>query len=116
MFLVVQAEEVAWQQSTIPVLKSIPNLKLPGAFLDVSLSVFFSTTGNQKKTGLLVVIYRPPAAAYTQFVFEFSDRLSSLVVSSDKVIIVGNFNIHMDDDTESLNMAFNSLLDSIRFS
>ena len=38
--------------------------------------------------------------------------------SSNKVIITGDFNTHMDDDTDSLacNAAFNSLLDSIDFS
>ena len=46
--LVLQAEEVAWQQSTIPFFKSLPNLKLSGALLRVSISVFSTTTGNQK--------------------------------------------------------------------
>lgn len=35
--------------------------------------------------------------------------------STDKVIIVGDFNIHVDDDTDSLKTAFNSLLDSMGF-
>ena len=36
---------------------------------------------------------------------EFSDLLSTLVLSSDKVIMC-DFNIHIDDDTDSLNAAF----------
>lgn len=56
------------------------------------------------------------ATAYMQFLPEFSDLLSSLLVSTDKFIIVGDFNIHMDDDTDSLKMVFNSLLNSLGFS
>ena len=58
-----------------------------------------------------MVVYWSPAAAYTQFLSEFSDLLASLVVSSDK-----DFNIHMGDDPDSLNTPFNSLLDPIGFS
>ncbi|KAL3969371.1 PHD finger protein 20 [Sarotherodon galilaeus] len=50
------------------------------------------------------------------FLSDFSDFLSDLVLSSDKIIIVGDFNIHVDAKNDSLNMAFNLLLDSIGFS
>ena len=40
----------------------------------------------------------------------------SLVLSSDKVIIEGDFNIHVDVDNDSFSTAFISLLDSIGFS
>ena len=39
--------------------------------------------------------------------------VSGLVLSSDKVIIVGDFNIHMDVDSDSLKLAFISLLESM---
>ena len=42
----------------------------------------------------LVTLYRPPGP-YTEFLSEFSDFLSALVVNSDKILIVGDFNIHM---------------------
>uniref|UniRef100_A0A3Q0SN00 Amino acid transporter n=1 Tax=Amphilophus citrinellus TaxID=61819 RepID=A0A3Q0SN00_AMPCI len=42
--------------------------------------------------------------------------LSDLVLSSDKIIIVGDFNNHVDAKNDSLNTAFNLLLDSIGFS
>lgn len=58
----------------------------------------------------LVVVYQPPTAAYTQFVSEFLDFLSSFAASTDKVIIVGDFKIHMDEDTDSVKTAFISLL------
>ena len=40
-----------------------------------------------EKLVLLVVVYRPPSGAYLEFLSEFSDFLSSLVLSSDKVVI-----------------------------
>lgn len=41
-------------------------------------------------------MYQPPAAAYTHFLYEFSELLSSSVVGTDKAMIVGDLNI--DDD------------------
>ena len=38
------------------------------------------------------------------------------MLSTDKVIVVGDFNIHVDVENDSLNINFNSILDSIRFS
>ena len=63
----------------------------------------------------LVTLYRPPGP-YTEFLSEFSDFLSALVVNSDKILIVGDFNIHMDNENNSLTIAFQSLIDSIGFS
>ena len=41
--------------------------------------------------------------------------LSTLVISSDKVIIVGDNSIHVDIDNDSLSTEFISLLDSVGF-
>ncbi len=60
-------------------------------------------------------MYCPPGP-YSEFLSEFSEVLSNLVLKTDKVIIVGNFNIHVDVDNDSLGSAFISLLDSICFS
>ena len=38
------------------------------------------------------------------------------MLSTDKVIVVGDFNIHVDVENDSLNINFNSVLDSIGFS
>ena len=62
---------------------------------------------------LLVVLYRPPAGDYLEFLSEFSDFLSGLVISSDKVVIVADFNIHIAVDSGSLKLAFISLLESM---
>uniref|UniRef100_A0A8D0CS33 Reverse transcriptase domain-containing protein n=3 Tax=Sander lucioperca TaxID=283035 RepID=A0A8D0CS33_SANLU len=64
---------------------------------------------------IFVVVYRAPGP-YSEFLSEFSEFLSCVVLKSDKVLIVGDFNIHVDVDSNSLSTAFNSLLDSIGFS
>ena len=64
---------------------------------------------------IFVVIYRAPGP-YSEFLSEFSEFLSCLVLKSDQVLLVGDFNIHVDVDNDSLSTAFNSLLDSIGFS
>ena len=61
-----------------------------------------------------MILYRPPGP-YSEFISEFSEFISSLVLKTDKVIIVGDFNIHVDVDNDCLSAAFISLLDSIGF-
>ena len=60
---------------------------------------------------LFVIVYRAPGP-YSDFISEFSEFLSSLVLKSDKVIIVGDFNVHVDVTNDSLSNAFTSLIDS----
>ena len=62
-----------------------------------------------------MVVYRSPGADL-EFLSEFSDFLSDLVLGSDKVVIVGDFNIHIDVDSDSLKLAFISLLESMGIS
>ena len=64
---------------------------------------------------LFVTVYRPPGA-YTLFLSEFSEFLSSLVLASNKIILNGDLNVHIDVETDSLGKAFSSLIDSIGFS
>ena len=58
---------------------------------------------------ILVTVYRPPGP-YSGFLLEFADFLSSLVVDSDKVVIVGDFNTHMDSEGDPLRSAFLSII------
>ena len=44
---------------------------------------------------MFVVVYRPPGP-YSEFLSEFSEFLSQLVLSTDTVIVVGDFNIYVD--------------------
>ena len=69
---------------------------------------------NQEMT-TFVILYRPPGP-YAEFLAEFSEFLSDLVLKTSKVIVVGDFNIHIDKKDDSLSTAFSSLIDSIGFS
>ncbi|KAK2873784.1 hypothetical protein Q8A73_024409, partial [Channa argus] len=84
------------------------------SFESLTLSLSHPNWKTQKPL-LFVIVYRPPVP-YSEFLIEFSDFLADLVLSTDKVIIVGDFNIHVDADSNCLSTAFNSLLDSIGFS
>ncbi|TKS65475.1 hypothetical protein D9C73_028281 [Collichthys lucidus] len=63
---------------------------------------------------LFVTVYRAPGP-YSEFLSEFAEFASGLILKTDKVIIVGDFNIHVDNHNNSLSTAFISLLDSIGF-
>ena len=54
----------------------------------------------------VVIIYRPPNSEYhpvsiTTFLTEFSSFLESIVICSEPLIITGDFNIHVDDESDS---------------
>ncbi|XP_067257304.1 uncharacterized protein [Chanodichthys erythropterus] len=59
----------------------------------------------------LATIYRPPGP-YADFLKEFADFLSDLLVNVDKALIVGDFNIHVDNINDTLGAAFTDLLNS----
>ncbi len=68
----------------------------------------------QKKSILslaLATVYRPPGP-YTDFLKEFADFLSDLLVNADKALIVGDFNIHVDNTNDALGLAFTDLINS----
>ncbi len=56
-------------------------------------------------------MYRPPGP-YTDFLKEFADFLSDLLVNFDKALIVGDFNIHVDNTNDALGLAFTDLINS----
>ncbi len=58
----------------------------------------------QKKSVLslaLATVYKPPGP-FTDFLNEFADFLSDLLVDVDKALIVGYFNIHVDNTNNAL--------------
>lgn len=60
----------------------------------------------------LLVIYRPPSHKPNQFIDEFASLLEFLVHSPGLLLIVGDFNIHVDDKSCQLGQSFLSLIDS----
>ena len=60
----------------------------------------------------VVIVYRPPYSvkhpvSTSTFITEFSDYFESLFMSSEPLLTLGDFNIHMDlpDDTDCRNMS-----------
>ncbi len=60
---------------------------------------------------LLATVYRPPGH-HTDFIKEFGDFISELVLAAHKVLIVGDFNIHVDNEKYALESAFLDILNS----
>ena len=83
------------------------------SFEHLSLSLADHTIKTRNRL-LLIILYRPPSS-YSEFLDEFSEFLSELVLCSDKIIIMGDFNIHVDVPSDSLTLSFNSLIDSLGF-
>ena len=53
----------------------------------------------------LVVLYRPPGP-YSQFLEEFGEFIADVVTPSDKILIIGDFNIHLNKPSDPLGKAF----------
>ncbi len=76
------------------------------------LNVKLSDKQNKSVLSLaLATVYRPPGP-YTDFLKEFADFLSDLLVNFDKALIVGDFNIHVDNTNDALGLAFTDLINS----
>ena len=61
---------------------------------------------------VLLIIYRPPSSKPSQFIDEFASLLEVLVPAPGLLLIVGDFNIHVDDTLSSLSQSFTSLIGS----
>ncbi len=61
---------------------------------------------------VLATVYRPPGH-HTDFIKEFADFLSELVLAADKVLIVCDFHIHVDNEKDSLGSVFIDIPNSI---
>ena len=62
----------------------------------------------------LVILYRPPGP-YSSFLDEFSNFLSDIVLHFDNILIIGDFNIHVNHKSDPLCRAFLSLIDTFGF-
>ncbi len=82
------------------------------SFEILMLNVKLSDKQNKSVLSLaLATVYRPPGP-YTDFLKEFADFLSDLLVNVDKPLIVGDFNIHVDNTNDALGLAFTDLINS----
>ncbi len=63
--------------------------------LHITLSREKSVNDKSPVMFVLAIVYRPPGQ-HTDFIKAFGDFLSELVLAADKVLIVGDFNIHVD--------------------
>ena len=66
---------------------------------------------------ILIVLYRPPpnrrnGLSFDQFNSELSDLIDSIILEKDKLILAGDFNIHIDDTSNSDARLFTSTLES----
>ncbi len=82
------------------------------SFEILMLNVTLSDMQNKSVLSLaLATVYRPPGP-YTDFLKELEDFLSDLLVNVDKALIVGDFNIHVDNTNDVLGLAFTDLINS----
>ncbi len=58
---------------------------------------------------VLATVYRPPGHQ-TDFIKSFGDFLSELVLAADIILIVCDFNIHVDNEKDALGSAWHSEL------
>ena len=65
---------------------------------------------------LIVIIYRPPSSNFKSFISEFSSFLELVATAAGKLIIVGDFNIHIDNSLSPVSRQFLSLIDSFDIS
>ena len=68
----------------------------------------------------LSVIYRPPPSTknkttHKQFQAEFADYLGHIFTTPGMLLIVGDFNYHVEDTSDSEACSFNNLIDSFGF-
>ncbi|XP_039608793.1 uncharacterized protein LOC120528703 [Polypterus senegalus] len=63
---------------------------------------------------VIAVIYRPPKST-SVFISDFTDLLTHLATVSPNIILLGDFNIHMDNSNHPLTKDFSSCLDSLDF-
>ncbi len=80
--------------------------------LHITLSREKSINDKSPVMFVLANVYRPPGH-HTDFIKEFADFLSELVLSADKVLIVDDINIHVDNEKDALGSAFIDILNSI---
>ncbi len=73
--------------------------------LHITLSTEKSINDKSPVMFVLATVYRP-LGNHAYFIKEFGDFLSELVLAAGKVLIVGDFNIHVDNEKDALGSTF----------
>ncbi len=76
------------------------------------LNVTLSDMQNKSVISLALASVDRQPGPYTDFLKEFADFLSDLLVNVDKALIVRDFNIHVDNTNDALGLAFTDLINS----
>ena len=92
------------------------SLKLSRTYIGPAKTSFevLECTINSPSAIRLCIIYRPPNQTnVTTFLDEISDYLSNVSLSSGQLLVLGNFNLHVDDCSNSRSNDFLSSLSSL---
>ena len=63
------------------------------------------------RTVKMIAIYRPPTSSKSEFVEEFSDLCEKENISGGEVVMLGDFNIHVDESSSAVTRSFNTCLE-----
>jgi hypothetical protein len=77
-----------------------------------SFEGFTSSLSCLQKSVLLIALYRPPRCSVADFLADFEELLERLTTSSHNLLIVGDFNIHMESTTDRHALKLNEILQS----
>ena len=62
----------------------------------------------------MVLVYRPPSENFSTFLTEFGQMVTPLLIeNSSRILCLGDFNIHVDQESDLQAKVFNSLLSEI---
>jgi hypothetical protein len=81
-----------------------------------SFEYMMCTLSTKSKAFRVVIVYRPPKCSLSTFIDEFSELLPDIMLLRDDLVIVGDFNIHIDDPQCSQAKKFLDMLNSFRLS
>ena len=64
------------------------------------------------KSFVILAIYRPPSASKSDFITELSELLENLASTTSTLVVLGDFNIHVDNVDDPFTSSFFSLLET----
>ena len=106
-------------------MNTFPHIPNPLIYFTNEVTSSNSSTNNfdiycQYQVVRLSVIYRPPPSTknkttHKQFQAEFADYLGNIVTAPGMLLIVGDFNYHVEDTSDSEACSFTNLIESLGF-